>query len=157
MKLDPLWFVMGYYVYVVVMKYEGSNRFYIGMIGDRKHLTARSPFYRMTGHFMLGGSTQNQIIKGIKAHLNIAEVTDKVLCQIQFIYYAWLLQDFIKGDFVMHPVKRSFAEKVESCLIDKMRVAFGRLCIFNGKGGLRKSESVSDVAEEIFTDLIKRI
>lgn len=69
MELNPDWFKSGYYVYVVTIHYKRKKYFYVGMTGDRHHITARSSFYRMNGHFIRGKSTQNQIVQEIENKL----------------------------------------------------------------------------------------
>lgn len=132
-KLEPEWFKSGYYVYVVVIKYEENNYYYIGMTGDRNHIVARSPFYRMSGHFMLGQSTQNQIIKGIerKLEINVKEDSD-LLCQMNIVYYAWLINPYEKDiSEKEHHSKRNIGEKIESALIAKCIDEFKEKYIFN--------------------------
>jgi hypothetical protein len=133
MKLQPEWFQNGYYVYVVVLTYKRKNYFYIGMTGDRKHTVARSPFYRMGGHFMLGTSTQNQIIKGIENKLGIVVKDDSdILCKMNITYYAWLINPYFKNiSKEEHHRKRDIGEKIESALIVQCKAAFSEENVFN--------------------------
>jgi len=85
--LEPVWFEMGYYVYIVMMRRDKEKYFYVGMTGDRQHETARSPFYRMAGHFSrLASSTQNQVIKALKNYWP-KEDLDSLLLKVEFSYY----------------------------------------------------------------------
>jgi hypothetical protein len=65
-------FRSAYTVYVVEIRHQTKGRFfYVGQTGDSHYLMARSPFYRMGGHFEYRKSTQNQIFKGICDRLDI--------------------------------------------------------------------------------------
>lgn len=134
-KLDPGWFKHGYYVYVVVVKHLQDIYYYIGMTGDRKYLIARSPFYRMSGHFMMAeSSTQNQIIKGLKERLgnSLKERVGSLLCEMEFTYYMWLIKPYeMQIDKNLHHDNRKIAERIESALIEKCRYAFGEKNVFN--------------------------
>ncbi len=155
MRLEPEWFKMGYYVYVVLIRFKGRKYYYIGMTGDRKHITARSPFYRMGGHFMLGKSTQNQIIKGIESKLkfNVKEDSN-ILCEMNFTYYAWLIKDFMKNiSKEDHGNNRTIAEKIESGLIEKCKVSFGEDYVFNNKGSRKNMNDYDDEVIQIFNQL----
>jgi hypothetical protein len=73
-EIQPEWFRHAYYVYFVTLLDDDRRMVYVGMTGDRKHRMARSPFYRMAGHFnQLSTSTENQIIKGIREHCDISD------------------------------------------------------------------------------------
>jgi hypothetical protein len=155
MKLQPEWFQNGYYVYVVVINHREKRYYYIGMTGDRKHLVARSPFYRMSGHFMLSKSTQNQIIKGIKNILGIdIKVNTDMLCEMNIAYYAWLIKPFIKQPSESdHHTNREIGEKIESALIKKCQKVFREENVFNKNLSQKKFEEYQVYAEEIFQQL----
>lgn len=132
-ELKPEWFKPGYYVYIVVMAYKRSKYYYVGMTGDRKFTTARSPFYRMSGHFVqIKSSTQNQVIKGIREKFGNKNI-DKILVQSTFTYYCYLIDEFIDGQKDLHKSKRKRAEKVESWLIKQFWERFNSN-VFNKKG-----------------------
>lgn len=105
------------------------------MTGNRNHLIARSPFYRMNGHFIRSKSTQNQIIKGIEDKLGL-EVTDDLLTQMWFIYRAWMLHPFQADDEPGHKTRRVYAEGVEEALINLMKKTF-KDSLFNKKTNSR--------------------
>ncbi len=157
-ELKPEWFKMGYYVYVVAMKYNKTNYFYIGMTGDRKHKTARSPFYRMSGHFsLLESSTQNQVIKGIRKNLNAGDDIDKMLGNIKFTYYVYMITAFDKADTSNHDTNRKHAESIESSLIHKMKTEFGNQFVFNENHSAKDFKKADDIAQELLIDVKKRI
>lgn len=62
-QYTPEWFDSGYYVYVITVEQEGTQRYYIGQTGDRNHLSSRSPFYRLWGHFNPYRSTDSQLFE----------------------------------------------------------------------------------------------
>lgn len=154
MELNPDWFRSGYYVYVVTIQYKRKKYFYVGMTGDRHHLTARSPFYRMNGHFIRGKSTQNQIVKGIEDKLGL-EVTDELLAQMSFIYYAWLLHPFHANDEQNHMSRRVYGEGVENALISIMRKNFGDNAVFNKRVSSINNPEYALIAQQIFDNIIR--
>lgn len=130
--LQPEWFQNGYYVYVVTIKFNDEIYYYIGMTGDRNHTVARSPFYRMSGHFSTRKSTENQIVKGIERTFGASVKDDNVLTKMSFTYYSWMIQPFHKDiDKMKHHENRVAAEKIESGLIVKCRNGFGTERVFN--------------------------
>lgn len=66
-RYDSKWFEPGYYVYVIRVHHKTKGTFYYaGQTGDRNHVSARSPFYRMNGHFIpYESATDNQMFKGL--------------------------------------------------------------------------------------------
>jgi len=155
--LKPEWFRMGYYVYVVVIKSKGGMYFYVGMTGDRKHKIARSPFYRMSGHFMLGKSTQNQIIKGLM-NIQKEKITSDSLCKMEFTYYNYLLHSYNENiKKKTHHIYRRDAEIIESYLIDKLKTEFGVDNVFNKYKSAKDTNKYKLFSKRIFDDLIKRI
>lgn len=155
-ELQPEWFKMGYYVYIVVIDHSKERYFYVGMTGDRKYQTARSPFYRMAGHFnQLESSTQNQIIKGLKNKLNISDI-ENALPKMRFTYYSYLIESFDRKDTSTHNAKRKKAEQIESFLIKKMMEEFEGF-IFNDKVSRNNYEEVMVISNHLFQDFIKRL
>ncbi len=156
--LKPEWFKMGYYVYVVAMKFKKENYFYIGMTGDRKHKTARSPFYRMSGHFsLLESSTQNQVIKGIRRNFEVGTDIEKILGEMKFTYYAYMITPFDKADTSNHDANRKHAESIESSLIHKMKDGFGSQFVFNKNQSTKNFNKVDAIAQELMIDVKQRI
>ena len=157
MELQPGWFQMGYYVYVVLIRYKGKRYYYIGMTGDRNHLTARSPFYRMSGHFIIGNSTQNQTIRGIEAKIGI-KVKDnyQALCDMKFTYYSWMVRPFQQGvDKEIHQSNRVFTEKIESGLIKKCLHEFGSEYVFNSKQSRKEIGGAENDINQLFKQIKK--
>lgn len=100
--LQPEWFCHAYYVYFVTMLDDDRRMVYVGMTGDRKHWMARSPFYRMAGHFnQLSASTENQVIKGIREYCNIDDIDQaglvRKLEELKITYHAYPLAPFEFG------------------------------------------------------------
>ena len=156
-ELKPEWFKVGYYVYIVVIEYRNNNYYYVGMTGDRKYETARSPFYRMGGHLsQLQSSTQNQIIKGLKEKLHIQDI-ETALTEMTLTYYCYLIDSFFKGDLKVHITKRIRAEKIESYVIKKMRMQFKEEFIFNKQLSAKSYEEVKDIAEQLYSNFITKI
>jgi len=152
-KLEPNWFLQGYYVYIVKITYKEVNYFYIGMTGDRKYTTARSPFFRMSGHFNLtNSSTENQVIKGLRKVVNSEDNFQNELTNMDICYYSYKINDFNSQD---HHNKRIQAEKIESWLIDQFKNE--KLDIFNIKISHKYDIETSVVGMPIFLDFKSRI
>lgn len=157
MKLQREWFKMGFYVYVVVLVYRGAKYFYVGMTGDKAHSTARSPFYRMAGHFTLTErSTQNQIIRGIKKLVDAESEISEVLQEMDITYYAWLTNDYVRDDAHEYRLRRRCAERIESSLIEKMWREYPG-CVFNKNVSSVDHADAEETAELIFKDLKRKM
>lgn len=152
-KLRSEWFEMGYYVYVVIMQRGYHKLFYVGMTGDRKHETARSPFYRMSGHFsLLEKSTQNHVIQALRHRWPEKNIQD-LLLDTSFSYYAYKMIPFHRDDMSKHARNRTFAEAVESGLIKKLKDAFGEDKVFNKRISNKNYTDADDITSEIFKEL----
>ncbi len=157
-NIQPEWFKMGYYVYLVVMDYKGKKFFYIGVTGDRKYKVARSPFYRMGGHFsQLTSSTQNQLIQGIKARWAEEADMEALLETIRFTYYAYCIRDFDKGDVTNHDIHRRHVEKIESYLIERMEKEYGKYHIFNKHKSAKTYTDIEVIGDQILKDIKERL
>jgi hypothetical protein len=82
--------VSTYGVYIILIKDAKGKptHYYVGQTGDAKHISARSAFYRIAAHLGYSKSTQNQLFKGIKEHLEFPDHTEnrEVRKQVE----AWL-------------------------------------------------------------------
>ncbi|MGV0938798.1 hypothetical protein [Empedobacter falsenii] len=152
------WFENAYYVYVVVICYQNEKYYYVGMTGDRKHIMARSPFYRMSGHFQLNNSTQNQIIKGIERVLGVKGSNNEVLKTMNFTYYAWKTNDF-SPDITseLHHTNRVIAEKIESQLIKMCQETFGEDKVFNHHVSRKDFKGFEAQSKQIMDQLLAKI
>lgn len=72
-----------YGVYIIEFTHPETEKiYYVGQTGDAKHISARSPFYRLAAHLQhLKSSTQNQVNKGLREEFNLEsqEEFEKVL------------------------------------------------------------------------------
>lgn len=159
------WFKSGYYIYILTIEHKTKGIFYyIGQTGDRKHVAARSPFYRLMGHFNpynIKKGTDVQLVNGlinhnlietpslnINARICIEEAIESKSIKIHANYYA--ISDF---DSTNHKAKRTFVEEVELALINNFRRTGAKL--FNNEGKIGDNKDVTnkeaiDVATEIF-------
>lgn len=125
-ELKKEWFRHAYYVYFVSMLDEAHHMVYVGMTGDRAHLMARSPFYRMSGHFNQSTATDNQLIAGLRDEYGITQ-SDKAamtakLESLKITYHAYPLSPFdFKLEREDHAELRVFAERTESWLIQQLK------------------------------------
>lgn len=134
--LKPDWFEEGYYVYVYILQKANRKFYYVGMTGDRKYQTARSPFYRMCGHFSkLNSSNENQIIKGIKEKFSFKGEVSDLLPKIKMSVHFFKLRDKInskrRDDKKKHGENRKYAEMIESVIIQKIRKVRGVESVIN--------------------------
>ena len=152
-KLEPNWFKQGYYVYLVNIKYINKNFNYIGMTGDRKAIIARSPFFRMSGHFnQRDGSSENQITKGLKKIIKPNLDFHEELGKMMITYYVYKIRNFDKKN---HHEKRIATEQIESWLILKFKD--DNRIVFNGKISNKPVEKTEKEAMPIYIDMLKRI
>ena len=158
MKLKSEWFRHAYYVYLVsvVDAREGRRFIYVGQTGDRAHLMARSPFYRMSGHFQQGRSTQNQVVKGLRDRYEIDDLDQKrlvaKLLDMDIAYRAYPLAEFEFGvSREKHQELRRCTERVETALIDILRENL-EWDVLNKKRGPEPGAGDLAVGEAIFED-----
>lgn len=167
-EINPEWFRHAYYVYFVTLLGDDRKMVYVGMTGDRKHRIARSPFYRMAGHFnQLSASTENQIIKGIRSAYNIDDQDQtglvKKLERLKITYHAYPLSPFEFGvSKEIHKAYRQQAERVESWLMQQLwaeQDADGsdKLEVFNKKISMRPDEEAKRVGPLILEDWRGRV
>lgn len=65
-KLNSSWFQTAYYFYLLTLyKFNKPVLYYAGQTGDRNHVTARSPFYRLTSHLKPYNGTDSQLANAI--------------------------------------------------------------------------------------------
>jgi len=165
------WFQSGYYVYVISITHRTKGKFYyIGQTGDRKHVSARSPFYRLMGHYNpynLNNNTDSQLIKGLinnnlielpsknkSTRICVEEATQNKSILINTNYFK--ISDFDEND---HSAKRKNVEEIESALIkifsDK------KLSLFNDPTKIGSQKIVSNTesikkAKEIYDKTMRK-
>lgn len=120
------WFESCYSVYLLTIKKNTKEiYYYIGQTGDRKHISARSPFYRLMGHYSPYKGTDTQLVNGLIKFKLINKPEGKSLrvCLEDAFYnkHISVKADYfkIKGfDETTHADKRMLVENVEQLLID---------------------------------------
>lgn len=124
-KFNAEWFESCYSVYVLTIKKGVEVFYYIGQTGDRKHISARSPFYRLMGHYSPYQGTDTQLVRGlIKNNLiNIMEGKSLRVCLEEAFYnkHVEVKADYFKvDDFdgTKHSTKRILVEQVEQVIIN---------------------------------------
>ncbi|MDD3877840.1 MAG: hypothetical protein PHT69_14560 [Bacteroidales bacterium] len=135
------WFQSGYYVYVLTIVHIAKGTYYyVGQTGDRNHTSARSPFYRLMGHFNtynLRSGTDAQLVSGLikndliekpsenkKARKCVEEAIVNKTIIITANYFS--ISDF---NSIEHSSKRKTVEEIELSLINNFRLA--KLNLFN--------------------------
>lgn len=157
----PEWFQSGYYVYILTIKHKTRGKyFYIGQTGDRNHSAARSPFYRLMGHFntynFKNKGTDAQLIKGLVNYLLITTNNGKSVRQnvedslanglISITANYFKIADFT-GD--SHNKNRMRTEEIEISLLKMFNNA--NLNLFNDPekiGDKKKIESLKEFHPE---------
>ena len=154
-----------YSVYVIILNNEADTYFYVGQTGDRKHISARSPFYRLTGHLdKQESSTQNQVYKGIvekilkiKYDENTHENVEKYLSNLKLKMYTFPIFDFQYNiSKEEHSKKRKHVEDIEKILLEEFVKKFGKDRIINKIIGFRNIPSkkffqeIEDIMKFIF-------
>jgi len=131
-----------YSIYVIVLNNNMEKYYYIGQTGDRKHLSARSPFYRLTGHLdKQESSTQNQIYKGImekilkiKYDKNTYENVENYFENLQLKMYNFPIFEFnYNATNEEHTEKRQIVEVIENILLNELAKIIGKNKIINKK------------------------
>lgn len=155
-------FRSGYSVYVVEIKHPKLKQslFYVGQTGDAAHLTARSPFYRMGGHFSYQKkSTENQLFRAISKIEEIplsleprderAQI-EEFLVEATVSYHVFQLHDFDYNneDRDHHRDKRHTALAVETALLKLFRDRYGDTLLNKSDVSLKRALN-SDELQEI--------
>lgn len=170
-EFNSEWFQSGYFVYVLVIEHKDNPTFYyIGQTGDRNHHSARSPFYRLMGHFNpynLKTGTDAQLVKGLIKH-KLIEVSEgesvRVAIEraissneIKITAHYFKIFDFDSED---HKKRRNHTEDIETCLI-QMFCKTSTTCVFNEKESrndtARQNKKAIDMAEQIYSQLISQL
>lgn len=161
------WFKSGYYIYILTIEHKEKGVFYyVGQTGDRKHVAARSPFYRLMGHFNtynIKSGTDNQLVKGLidnnlidepslnkNARICVEEAIQSGTVTIKAHYYA--ISDF---DSANHKAKRIFVEEVELALITIFKKTGAKL--FNNEDKIGDNKEITNkeaiaLAAKIFSE-----
>ena len=120
------WFESGYFVYVITIVHKSKGEYYyVGQTGDRNHNAARSPFYRLMGHFRPYKSTDNQLMVGLVSNglINLIEGKSTRICIEEAIFTKVIevKSDYFKineFDTIDHKVKTQYVEAIESEIIN---------------------------------------
>lgn len=163
----PEWFAGGYYVYVITVIHRKNRQFhYIGQTGDRKHTSARAPFYRMMGHFntynlknvandsqLIGGLIREQLVDAPTKDRNARVCVEEAICNgtIEIKARFFKLADFDRNE---HDDRRRLTEDTEKHLIALFELE--GLVVLNKNKGLSRKQKVDvvamDKARELFAE-----
>lgn len=168
-NFNASWFKSRYYVYVITVVHGHKIYYYVGQTGDRKYTTARSPFYRLWGHFNPYNSksgTDSQLIKALFKKgiledvkgVSKRQIIDKALFEkkISITTSFYPIEEFINNETIEHKRKRKAAEAVETALINM----FEANSIFNdvnkiGHANVKITQEDFRMAHTIFNDVQK--
>lgn len=171
-RFNSEWFKSGYCVYVISITHVSKGIFYyIGQTGDRNNKSARSPFYRLMGHYNTYGSknfgTDAQLVKGLvkndliekpsenkKARICVEEAIENKTITINADFFN--VSDF---NIAAHEAKRKNVEEIESALIKEFTDK--NLKLFNDPTKIGAQKIVSDAesiehADKIFKKIMRK-
>lgn len=162
-EFDSEWFESGYYVYVLKIVKKKNNFYYIGQTGDRKHVSARSPFYRLMGHFNPYNTPDSQLVKGLfnSNLLKKKNGESKRVCiekaiscgKIKITAYFFKTDDF---DNISHNVRRAKTETIETILIHHCRKNGKKLFneVNHDTSKAIKDNNAEKIAKKIYKNII---
>ena len=167
LNYDSEWFTSRYYVYVIKIEVAKDIYYYVGQTGDRHFIAARSPFYRLWGHFNpynLKKGTDSQLMSSLfkrkifrkKEGESNRLTIDRALARKDAIIKAqfYPIEDFANDNTQIskdnHRKKRLYVEEIEKGVIEGL----DQQIIFNdlSKKGFQKIK-VSPKAR-VISDLI---
>jgi hypothetical protein len=164
------WFTSRYYVYIIKIEVSKDVYYYVGQTGDRHFVAARSPFYRLWGHFnpynlkkgtdsqLMRNLFQRKIFQKIDGHSNRLTI-DRALAKKDAIIKAQFYPIFDFEDdntqtiTMSHKDKRVFVEQIEKGVIESLDPRF----LFNdltkkGFAKIKVSNGVRDISNKIVDD-----
>lgn len=164
------WFTSRYYVYIIKIEVASEIYFYVGQTGDRHFIAARSPFYRLWGHFNpynLKKGTDSQLMRNLfqrnifqkKEGQSNRLIIDRALAQKDAIIKAQFYPIFDFEDEITelnkkkHKDKRVFVEQIEKGVIEGLDQQF----LFNdltkkGFSKIKVSTEARDISDKILAD-----
>lgn len=162
-----------YGVYIILIKdaKEKPTHYYVGQTGDAKHISARSAFYRIAAHLGYSKSTQNQLFKGIKDHLEIPD--DAESREVRKKVEAWLKDKTLEIHFYKtddfeflkegkeefpdnhknHTEKRQKTLALETALLQELKKTDRLKCMNNSFITYKDFQSQLENAREIIKEL----
>ena len=164
------WFTSRYYVYIIKIEVSKAVYHYVGQTGDRHFIAARSPFYRLWGHFNpynLSKGTDSQLMKNLfqrkifqkkDGHSNRLTI-DRALAKKDAVIKAQFYpifdfeDDNKKTNIMSHKDKRVFVEQIEKGVIEGLDPRF----LFNdltkkGFAKIKVSKEARDISNKIVED-----
>ena len=159
LTIPGTFFQSGYAVYVVEIAHKPTAKryYYLGQTGDSYHTTARPPFYRMSGHFEYGQSTQNQVFKGLCRLLNIEdndslkkrEAVESFLVKSEIRYHVFRLHDFSYQDEekAEHRRRRHSTLVVETALLRRFNERYGDALLNSKLTSLKREPTETEEAQ----------
>lgn len=171
LNYDSEWFTSRYYVYIIKIAVSSDTYYYVGQTGDRHFVAARSPFYRLWGHFnpynlkkgtdsqLMSNLFKRKIFKKQEGHSNRLTI-DRALAKrdavitTQFYPIYNFENDNSDAAKERHQKKRLFVEQIEKGVIEGLDATF----LFNdltkkGFAKLKVSDEASRIANQIIKDL----
>lgn len=176
--VDGKQFKPGYIIYVIrVCSEERECFYYVGQTGDRKHITARPPFRRLSGHLEeLRKSTQNQLYKGIIERVLCIEINrdEKYSAEVKrkvsdFLeksgvdMHVFSIKEFPESvETEKHKENVRYVEDIEKNLIQLVAKKLGDDVLLNKKrhkpsGDQSAKNIASEILDKISAELVKKI
>ena len=173
LNYDSTWFTSRYYVYIIKIEVTSETYFYVGQTGDRHFVAARSPFYRLWGHFNpynLEKGTDSQLMRNLfqrnifqkKEGQSNRSTIDRALAQKDAVIKAqfYPIFDFEDENTQLnrknHTDKRVFVEQIEKGVIEGLDQDY----LFNdltkkGFAKIKVSTEARDISDKILADFKK--
>lgn len=135
LEIDGKMLISGFSLYVLEISYLQKKYFYIGITGDRVYESARSAFYRLSGHLEHKNkrSTQNQLYKaltGIFKAQNHVE-WEKCISKTKIVMHRFSIDGFEAKAITQrasdnYKLKQKELSRVEDNVIYELRQIFGK-------------------------------
>ncbi|MCG6170168.1 hypothetical protein [Leptospira sanjuanensis] len=171
-KINGRDFKKSYLIYIVWLRHDSSEYYYVGQTGDRNHKTARPAFRRLAAHLSdVGKSTENQIYRRIARQILKLEFKDKekfseeikekvslFLTTSEINMFAFPIKEFdAKIEDLVHVDNRKYVEDIEKALIKTMVGKFKTSNVLNIKQ--EEAVGISDsiaIANKIYSTFIAK-
>ena len=135
LEIDGQMLVSGFSIYVLEIIYLRKNYFYIGITGDPVYESARSAFYRLSGHLEHKNkrSTQNQLYKALTSIFKAQNHVEweKCISKTKIVMHRFSIDGFEAKAITQwasddYKVKQKELSRVEDNVIYELREIFGK-------------------------------
>lgn len=151
LEIDGQMLVSGFSIYVLEIRYLRKKYFYIGITGDPVYESARSAFYRLSGHLEYKNkrSSQNQLYKALTEIFKVQNHVEweKCISKTKIVMHRFSIDGFEAKVITQrasesYKLKQKELARVEDNIILELRERFGKAnnVILNRTKILKKRE-----------------